>query len=274
MCRIAALGTLAAWLLLQSVAGAEDVSLMSTGSSPLVPSMERGPKPTSPLPITLDLSLPNETQWLANVNTPAAPAAPATPAAGEADCGCGGEGCVQAWEIFHKRQMEVEFMTGVLGHPIPHIGPQGPSMIFLPELMRFGFMVNDSDPNRQHMKGSLEAIFELTSMPIVQGPGTMLIGGAVYGRYNFSTRFRRIVPYIEMGGGGSYSDTYKFQPANLATGFEFILHGGEGIHFLINSRWALTAEYDYYHFSNAGITRGNLGVNAFGGTIGITRFLR
>ena len=39
-------------------------------------------------------------------------------------------------------------------------------------------------------------------------------------------------------------------------------------------RWALTAEYDYYHFSNAGITRGNLGVNAFGGTVGITRFLR
>ncbi|MFL5342831.1 MAG: acyloxyacyl hydrolase [Gemmataceae bacterium] len=275
MRRIAAVcGILAAWLLLLPAGHAQDVSLLSTGSTPLVPAQTKAAQ----LPITLDLTLPSDIQWLANVNQNNPPPAetPAAPALAESPCAedCGPEGCVHGWEIFHRGQTEMQFMTGVLGHPLPNIGPQGPTMIYLPELVRFGFMVNNSDPNRRLIKGSLEAIFEATTMPIVAGPGSILVGGALYGRYNFSTRFRRIVPYIQFGGGGSWSDSFKSPPSNLATGFEFILHGADGIHYLINSHWALSAEYDYYHFSNAGITRGNLGVNAFGGTIGITRFFR
>jgi hypothetical protein len=276
MRRVAVLGiVLVAAGLVEPAAHAQDGHLISIGANPLVPGPDRMPASELSIPITLDLSLPSEVEWLAQRNADATASAPAgTPGQDCTDairtpiCNC-----VQPWEVFHKRQTEVAFMTGSLFFPIG-IGPSGPTTVFVPQLARFGFMVNDSDPSRRFMKGSLEAIFEVTTLPFVSGPGNILVGGALYGRYNFSTRFPRLVPYFQMGGGGSYSDSYRFPRSDLSTGFEFILHMGIGTHYLLNSRWALTAEYDYFHFSNAGMKIHNFGINAIGGTIGITRFLR
>ena len=283
MCRfVALLATVC--LLLPLVARARGTDLISVGSNPLVPAPKQVPPPTSPVPVTLDFILPIGVERLPGLQ-PADPEPllrgnPLPP--GMTESGQSEPPIIDAtifdgmhpWEIFHKGQWEVQFATGVLGHPVPGVGPQGPKMIFLPQLLRLGYVFNDSEPGRNRLKGSFEAIFELSTFPIPKGPGNFLLGEAWYLRYNFTKRFERLVPYFEMGGGCAYTDVYKFRPSNLSTGFEFILHIGAGCRYMINSKWAVSAEFDYFHFSDAGIGIHNFGVNAFGGTIGISRFFR
>lgn len=177
------------------------------------------------------------------------------------------------WELFHRRQVEVQVMTGTAFFPIG-LGKSGRAMTFLPQLVRVGYVLNSADPQRRRFRGAFEPMLEVTTFPIVNGPGSILVGASVFLRYNFACLHRRIVTYYQLGGGGSWTDAYRFPPTNLSTGFEFIIHAGYGVRYLLNDRWALCGEFDYHHFSNAGINRRNFGVNTLGGTFGITRFLR
>jgi hypothetical protein len=180
--------------------------------------------------------------------------------------------CKHPWEIFHRKQIELQVMSGITYFPIG-LGPNGPDMILLPQSIRFGYMLNDVRPDRL-IRGTWEPILELDTIPIVEGPGSILAGGALYLRYNLSCRDLRLIPYFEIGGGGSYTDAYKFHPTNVSTGFEFILHLSHGVHFLINSRWALSAEVAFYHFSNSGMNVHNLGINTWGTLLGVSHFFR
>jgi hypothetical protein len=177
----------------------------------------------------------------------------------------------QPWEIFHRQQVELQIMSGITYFPIG-LGPDGPPSIFLPQQVRLGFVLNNTRPDCL-IRGTFEAIAELDTVPIVQGAGSILTGGALYGRYNLSCRDLRLVPYFEIGGGGAYSDAYRFHPTNLSTGFEFILHMGLGTRLLLTDRWALSTEWAFYHFSNGGMHMPNLGINTWGVTLGVSRFL-
>jgi len=76
-------------------------------------------------------------------------------------------------------------------------------------------------------------------------------------RYNCATG-SRWVPFIEGGAGLSGADIGR---PDLATTFEFNDQGGAGIHYFFGDNNALTLEYRFVHFSNAGIEEPNHGFN-------------
>ena len=53
---------------------------------------------------------------------------------------------------------------------------------------------------------------------------------------------------------------------------EFYLQATAGLHFLVAPHWSLDAEGGYVHISNAGTNERNGGINALGGSIGLTYF--
>lgn len=182
-------------------------------------------------------------------------------------------------ETFVRGQWSASFMTGYLVTPFNwfgiRLGPQGPRLDFLPLNVRLQRVVRGNNGERRWFKGSTEVVVELTNMPIVNGSGNFLIGSTISGRYNFSYTRRRIIPYVQFGGGVSYSDSWTGGAAatNLTSGFNFIIHAAYGSKFFINNRWSFDQETSFYHFSNSGIGGGpNVGVNGITGLFGLTYY--
>jgi len=76
-------------------------------------------------------------------------------------------------------------------------------------------------------------------------------------RYNFATG-SRWMPFIEGGAGACGTDIGR---PDLATTFEFNDQIGAGVHYFFRDNHALTFQYRFVHFSNAGIKEPNHGFN-------------
>ena len=109
---------------------------------------------------------------------------------------------------------------------------------------------------------------------IFDGPGDFLIGAEMLLRYNFVQPGSRLVPFMQIGGGGVYSDAADDDSVQhlIGTDLSFILEGGIGLRWKLNARCAIHCALDYRHISNAGLARHNAGVNALGGLIGLSIF--
>jgi hypothetical protein len=247
-----------------------------------------------PLPVTLDFSLPTESEWLAKINA-SADAAPATadsPAARAlnasvgtaeqpaqqpaADAGACPQACCNPcaprWPppgVMTRGTWEFEYGTQYWRSPIFIASPFSTS--FIPQIVRVGKMWSDPDPSRERWRGNWEGLLELDCLPIISGAGNIVIGGSALLRYNLSWRPKRFMPYVQLGGGGVYTDAFMFPGSPTGSGFNFLLQVGYGSHFFINKKWAITTEGSYIHMSNGGIA-GNAGYNILGGIVGVTRF--
>ena len=114
---------------------------------------------------------------------------------------------------------------------------------------------------------------ELTAAPIIYGFGNIVVGPTILLRYNFVQPDWRMVPYLQVGGGFVYNDAYRDHSQRaLGEAGEFYLQGTGGLHFLLSSCCSLDIEGGYLHISNAGINERNAGINALGGSLGITYF--
>jgi hypothetical protein len=83
------------------------------------------------------------------------------------------------------------------------------------------------------------------------------------------------VPYIQVGGGMLGNDIYKGGgQREVGQGFEFVLQGGLGLKYLINDRWAASAEGGYRHISNADTASRNEGLNSLGGLMELSYSFR
>ncbi len=174
-------------------------------------------------------------------------------------------------DVYHRGQWGVSYLTGFYGI---NLGPAPIPFSMLPEMVRFHRVFNDPRPDRL-LRGSFEWIFELDTLPVVNGPASIVIGGSFLVRYNFRTdTMKRLVFYGQMGGGGMFTDAYMYRSMVLSTGFEFIIHWGIGFNYFLTDRLALTAEWSYLHFSNGGILLPNIGVNQMGGLIGLTYYFK
>jgi hypothetical protein len=248
-------------------------------------------QPAAQLPVTLDFSLPGESQWVqqindnkpqqqnppgvaalnAQVNTAGQPAQPGADGNGCCANGCDNLCQKPCWPppgIFEKRTWELEYVTS-WWPSITHV-PGAPTS-FVPEIVRLGMMWNDSNACKDRWRGSFEGIIEMDCLPIVEGPGNIIIGGSLLLRYNWGWRTKRFVPYFQLGGGGMYTDAYLFPNSPTGTGFNFILQLGAGGHYFVNNTWAMTTEVTYFHMSNAGMG-GDLGYNVAMLTLGITHY--
>lgn len=174
-------------------------------------------------------------------------------------------------DLYHRGQWSVSYLTGYYGLSL---GPDRTPFSMLPEIVRFNRVFNDARPDKL-LRGNFEWIFELDTLPVVNGPASIVIGGSFMVRYNyFNRRFKRLVLYGQLGGGGMYTDAYMFKSPVLNSGFEFIINYGNGFNFFLTNRLALTVETSYLHFSNGGIVLPNVSVNEVGVLVGLTYFFK
>jgi hypothetical protein len=171
-------------------------------------------------------------------------------------------------EYFDQWHLSASWLTGYIGI---NLGPKTwVPFSMMPELFRLNMVMWPPRPGWL-LGGSGEWLLELDTIPVVDGPARVVIGGSSIGRYNFLThKERRWVCYFQFGEGVMYTDAVRRHAGVLSTGFEFILQTGVGMNIYLTDRWAFTAEWMAYHFSNGGIVKPNVSVNMMGGLFGLT----
>lgn len=172
--------------------------------------------------------------------------------------------------IFHRHAFELQFMGGAL-FSLQKTDYLRPNIDYAPIIFRLGYMA-DTIYGRSFLRGNDEIMFEAMGAPIFTGPGNGLGGFSLIYRRNFlSAPGARVVPYLQGGGGGIYTDAYH-ERAQRALGapFEFDLQAGTGVRFRLAPQWTLDAEFSFRHLSNASIASRNYGTNAIGGTVGVS----
>lgn len=101
--------------------------------------------------------------------------------------------------------------------------------------------------------------------------------GAAYGvgldpfalKWNFTAR-RKVVPYLEIGGGTLFTNT---QVPPGTSHVNFTTTGAVGAHFL-RGKYNWNAEIRFMHISNAGLSSVNPGINTIQVRLGFGRFTR
>ena len=110
------------------------------------------------------------------------------------------------------------------------------------------------------LRGNLQYGVELIPALVMSQSKTVYAGGftPLLVRYNF-TAHRRVVPYLEVGGGMLGS----VEPIPEGTSrFNFTPQAGIGLQHLMSERRSWTLGVRYHHTSNAGIAKRNPGINA------------
>ncbi len=138
---------------------------------------------------------------------------------------------------------------------------------------RLGCLLNKPGSTPSLLRGSFEALLEITGSVIYKGPGTYLVGATALLRYNFVQPSARFIPYLQAGAGFVYNDAYQEQNQDgIGQSIEFTPQASLGFRYLIRPNWSLDGEFMYHHISNANLAPRNDGVNSLGGFIGVTYF--
>lgn len=157
------------------------------------------------------------------------------------------------------------------------IGTKGnavrPDMGFVTGAVSYGWMLSDVRGDGL-CRGNWEFLLSAFGGGIFEGPGDGLAGAGFAFRYNFVRPQATIVPFIQAGGGGVYSDAANDDGVQrlLGSDWSFDLQGALGVRFMTSERFSITLKAEYRHFSNAGIADRNNGLNSLGGVLGVSFF--
>jgi Lipid A 3-O-deacylase (PagL) len=118
-------------------------------------------------------------------------------------------------------------------------------------------------------RASLELGFDVIPVFLQTGPQTIYGGGfdPMILRFTSGHRFGRVVPYIEIGGGG-FATTSNFPAGNKTSDFNFSARGGGGIHLVTKPRQSLDLGCKWFHLSNANLASFNPEFNGIQFTLG------
>jgi hypothetical protein len=176
-------------------------------------------------------------------------------------------------EAFAKHHGSLQVLGGAYFCPIG-LGPRTtPRFNFAPIDVRLGCMLYTPRPDNCCLRGNVEALLEFTTAPVFDGFGSIVLGPTALLRYNFVQPDWRLVPYIQAGGGFTYNDSYRDETQRaIGQAGEFYLQTTAGVHYVLSAHCALDVEGGYIHISNAGTNERNGGINALGGSIGMTYF--
>ena len=124
------------------------------------------------------------------------------------------------------------------------------------------------------LRGNLELLVEGIGGGFFDGPGNGLGGAQLLFRYNFVRPHARFVPFLQVGGGGVYSDAaYEDRiQHNLGRNWSFDLSAEFGGRIMLSRNVGLPLGVEYRHFSNADTADRNRGLNALGGELGVAWF--
>ncbi len=121
-------------------------------------------------------------------------------------------------------------------------------------LPRLGYVFAQQE---HFLPGSFEVVIEPTYLTVFQHQTVHVGGLAALLKYNFRTG-TRWTPYLVGGAGLSFA---SHRLPHGGTSFNFMLEGGLGLQYAITPRSLLGAEWRLQHFSNAGISQPNPGLN-------------
>ena len=171
-------------------------------------------------------------------------------------------------EIFAKGSKEFENVAGVF-YFFDRGDNDGPSVDLAVESLRLGVML--SNPRGTgFFAGNYEFLGEVFAGPIFQGSGSVTAGATLFIRYNFIQPGACVIPYMQIGGGGIYTDISEHDSRGLVSlPVEFNLQGTGGLRFVLNRHWSILVEAGYRHISDASINLPNRGVDSVGGDLGV-----
>ena len=134
--------------------------------------------------------------------------------------------------------------------------------------LRLGVMLYDpTGPGL--LAGNFELMAEIFGGGIFEGPGNVLAGSTLIFRYNFVQPQARLIPYLQIGAGGVYTDIGEEESRGLISlPVEFNLQAITGVRYMLNDRWSVVVEAAYRHVSNAEIKKPNFGLDNIGGNVG------
>jgi len=134
--------------------------------------------------------------------------------------------------------------------------------------LSYGRMLGPVQGERRWYRGNWELRGELFSGAEFSPDTEWFVGLAPHLRYNFATGTRWI-PFADVGAGVTATGIGS---PDLSGIFEFNLQAGVGIHWFMKDNVALTMEARYMHWSCAGISDPNRGLNGVTGMFGVTWF--
>ena len=139
--------------------------------------------------------------------------------------------------------------------------------------VRFGVMLTTPSGD-SFLRGNLELLLNAFGGYIYEGPGDYLVGAELLLRYNFVQPDCKVVPFIQVGGGGAYSDAADDNQTQRLIGSDlsFSLQAEIGLRYHFSRNVALTTSVLYRHISNADTADRNVGLNSLGGRIGLSLF--
>ena len=173
---------------------------------------------------------------------------------------------------FARGAFDLQVASGVL-FSVQTPSLRRPNIDFDLGAVRFGYML-DGPNGRGFLRGNDEFMVEAAGGSIFHGPGSGLGGISLIYRRNFLIPAVQpyVVPYLEIGGGGIYTDVYHSPEQHvLGAPFEFDLQSSLGLRFRLTRKWSLDAEANFRHLSNADLANRNYGVNNLGVLVGVSR---
>jgi len=170
-------------------------------------------------------------------------------------------------EAFRRGTKEFQNVAGAFFF-VDREGTHRPSVDLAVDSLRLGLMLNDPEGSGI-LAGNFEFLGEIFAGPIIRGPGTVTTGATLLIRYNFIQPQAVLIPYVQIGAGGVYTDIGEKESGGLISlPVEFNLQGVLGTRFMLNDRWSVVLEAGYRHISNAEIKKPNFGINSVGGNLG------
>jgi hypothetical protein len=122
------------------------------------------------------------------------------------------------------------------------------------------------------LRGYFEPIVEINAAPTF-GIGSAFVGATSILRYNFVQPEWRFVPYAQIGFGLQYNNAYQTSTQNaLGQALEYTGQAQVGVHYFLTHSVSLDVEAGYEMISNLGQSSRNGGINAIGGSIGLTYY--
>ena len=145
--------------------------------------------------------------------------------------------------------------------------------VTVPVGLRFGFdikplikkfKVGDAFLKKRNM---LEFVAEPFIAGVISPDSNFETGCGLLLKYGY--RFGKFLPFVDAGTGLQYTTQHTREEA---TQWCFQVQGGAGFYYFFQKNKALSFEYRFRHFSNAGTKEPNEGVDTYGFYIGFSYF--
>jgi len=153
------------------------------------------------------------------------------------------------------------------------LGPPIPAFNYVPLSVRYGWNLGNPLGADALLPGNWEFLTDVTGAAITSSYGHWFAGTTCFIRYNWADPGSVVVPYWQGGAGVTLNDAYhdRCQRA-IGEAVEFYLHAEVGLKCMIAPNLSLDIEGGLQHISNGGLASRNYGVNALGGSIGLTYY--